>query len=491
MAYMTKGKKVIIIGLDCAAPELVFERWLEKLPNMKKLIDSGVYGELESIVPPITVPAWTSMMTSRDPGELGVYGFRNRKDYSYDGMSFATSLGVKKDTVWDLLSRAGKKSILIGVPQTYPPKPINGYMISCFMTPSIKSQYTYPPDLKGEIAKIVGDYMLDVDNFRSNNKQQILDDIYRMTEKRFKIARHMIQSKEWDFFMMVEMGVDRIHHSFWKYFDKEHIKYEPGSHFKGAVLDYYQYIDKEIGLILSLLDKDTTVIVVSDHGAKRMDGGICINEWLMQEGYLALEDIQQGIIPIAKRKIDWSKTKVWGEGGYYGRIFLNVKGREPQGVVDPDDYEKIRDEIIQRLESLGDEDGNPIGTRVYKPQELYKECNGIPPDLIAIFGNLYWRSVGSVGHGKVHTFENDTGPDDANHSQYGIFIMNDRDSIGERGKRIDNLHLMDIAPTVLDLFGIEVQKDMKGRIIRTADDPYNEDEEEEVRKRLKGLGYVE
>jgi len=224
-------KKVFVIGLDCATPQLVFEKWQSDLPNIKRLIDGGVYGELESIIPPITVPAWTCMMTSKDPGELGFYGFRNRKDYSYDGLSYANSLAIKDATLWDILSKAGKKSILVGVPQTYPPKPINGCMISCFLTPSTKSQYTFPPELKNEIETVANSYMLDVEDFRTEDKKRVLDSIFEMTQKRFQVVRHLIKTKEWDFFMMVEMGVDRIHHGFWKYFDKEHIKYEAGSPF--------------------------------------------------------------------------------------------------------------------------------------------------------------------------------------------------------------------------------------------------------------------
>lgn len=486
-----KDKKVFVIGLDCATPQLVFDKWQTELPNIKRLIDGGVYGELESIIPPITVPAWTCMMTSKDPGELGFYGFRNRKDYSYDGLSYANALAVKDATVWDILSKAGKKSILIGVPQTYPPKPINGHMISCFLTPSTKSQYTFPPELKDEIETVANGYMLDVEDFRTEDKKRVLDSIYAMTKKRFQVVRHLIKTKEWDFFMLVEMGIDRIHHGFWKYFDKDHIKYESGSPFENAILEYYKYVDQEIGSILSLLDKDVTVLVVSDHGSQKMDGGICINEWLMREGYLCLEEVPRVVTPLAKTKINWGKTMAWGEGGYYSRVSLNVKGREPQGIIEPEDYEKVRNELKEKLENLGDETGKPIGTKVYKPQEIYKKCNGIPPDLVVIFGNLLWRAVGSVGHGKIHTFENDTGPDDANHSQHGIFVMSNFDGNIGRGLKLNNLHLMDIAPTILSLFNIEIPKDMHGRIIRAESTVYNTDEEDEVRKRLEALGYIE
>ena len=458
-------KKVLIIGLDCATPQLVFDQWREELPNLKRLMEGGVYGELESSVPPITVPAWASMMTSKNPGRLGFYGFRNRADYSYDRMRIATSREVTEDTVWDILSRANKNVILVGVPQTYPPKPINGYMITSFLTPSTKSQYTYPDGFKEEVESLVEEYMLDVENFRTEDKDWLLRQIHLMTEKRFKVVKHLLREKEWDFFMLVEIGLDRIHHGFWKYFDPQHPKHQPGSPYANATRDYYKYLDEEIGEILESLDDNTVVMVVSDHGAKKMDGGICVNEWLMKEGYLKLKEKPEGIVPLEKVEVNWKKTRAWGAGGYYGRIFLNVKGREPEGIIKPKHYERVRDELVAKLTALTDEKGNPIGTRVIKPQDVYPECRNIPPDLIVYFGDLDWRSVGSVGLDRIHTFENDTGPDDANHAVNGIFIM--YDPRGEHGgRKLEGLQLMDVAPTVLDLIGLPVPGDMEGKVIR-------------------------
>ena len=457
------SKKVCIIGLDCAPPDLVFEKWRNDLPVLRGLMEKGVYGPLESTVPPITIPAWTSMVTSKNPGRLGLYGIRNRQDYSYDRMIFANSLLVKEDTLWDILSRKGKKVTLIGVPQTYPPKPVNGHMITCFLTPDTKSHYTYPESLKGEIRSWVGEYLLDVDNFRTEQKDKLLGQIYEMTEKQFKVAWHLVTEKEWDFFMMVEMGVDRIHHGFWKFHDPKHAKYEPGSKYENAIRDYYVYVDQKVGELLSHVDSKTTVLVVSDHVAKAMVGGVCVNEWLMAKGYLHLNEKPAGVIPFGKAKVDWKRTMAWGEGGYYSRIFLNVKGREPEGVIDRTDYERIREELRKGLEAITDDQGINIGTKVYKPEEVYSEARRIPPDLIVYFGNLSWRSVGSIGLGSVLTFENDTGPYDANHDTHGIFIMNGPDV--KRRERREELNLLDVAPTVLHSIGIEVPKDMEGKVI--------------------------
>jgi predicted AlkP superfamily phosphohydrolase/phosphomutase len=338
-------------------------------------------------------------------------------------------------------------------------------MITSFLTPSTKSRFTYPPELQAEVEELVGDYMLDVEGFRTEDKQRLLRQIVDMTDQHFTVVKHLVQTKPWRFFMYVEMGPDRMHHGFWKCSDPQHPKYVLGSPFENAIKEYYQHIDRQVGELLGLLDDDTIVLLVSDHGAKRMEGGICINEWLRQEGYLVLkQEPPKGIIPMAKAEIDWSRTRAWGAGGYYGRVFLNVEGREPQGIIAPQDYENVRDELTAKLEAITDAKGRNIRTRAYKAQEIYRECKGIPPDLIVHFGDLYWRSVGSLGHGGIHTFENGIGPDDANHAQHGVLAAYDpRRTIG---RRIDRLHVMDVAPTILDLFGLPIPSDMQGKVIK-------------------------
>jgi predicted AlkP superfamily phosphohydrolase/phosphomutase len=459
----TLAPKVAVIGLDCAEPQLVFSRWLDDLPNLRSLIQAGAWGRLRTIDPPISVPAWSCMVSSRDPGELGIYGFRNRKDYSYNGLAFADSRWLKVERLWDLLGQAGKHAIAIGVPQTYPPLPINGEMISCFLTPDPrKNEYTHPPALRQEIEGLVGDYQVDVQNFRSNDRDRILSEIYEMTEQRFAVARHLLETRPWDFFMMVEIGLDRIQHAFWRYLDTTHPQHEAHSRYEHAIRTYYQYLDDQIGELLERFDDDTTILVVSDHGAQPMEGGICVNEWLMREGYLTLRQPPTGTVPFAQAEVDWSRTRAWGEGGYYCRLCLNVQGREPEGTVAPGDYDRLRDELIARLEALPGPDGRSIGTRVFRPEELWPVRNGIAPDLIVYFGNLAWRSVGSIGHGDIYTFENDTGPDDANHSAHGLFVMS-----GPRvsGGRRDDLRIYDVAPTILDVFGIPVPAGMRGQVV--------------------------
>ena len=455
VAQKKSGRRVMVIGLDCAPPEHIFDEYKDEIPNIAKLVDNGMYGPLQSITPPITVPAWACMMTSKDPGTLGIYGFRNRKDHTYDGLEFATSFKVKEPTVWDILSENDKDVIVMSVPPMYPPKPTNGIQIGCFLTPTNEADYTYPKELKAELQSEVGEFIFDIRNFRTDNTQYILDEAYKMTEMKFKTADYLLANKPWDFFMMVEMGPDRLNHGIWSFIDPNHPRHEPGNPYKDSLREYYRFLDGKVGeLIDKYADDDTTVLVVSDHGAKAMVGGVCFNEWLKDEGYLGFTDPDPSeITPIGKMNIDWSKTKAWGDGGYYGRLFLNVEGREPNGVIPQADYEKTRDELIAKIEAMVDHEGNPMGNKAHKPEDIYKVQNGVAPDLIVIFGELRWRSVGSLGHGSVYTFENDTGPDEANHAEYGIFVMHN--APGQQTGRKEGLHLWDVHSTILDLFGLD------------------------------------
>jgi predicted AlkP superfamily phosphohydrolase/phosphomutase len=270
--------------------------------------------------------------------------------------------------------------------------------------------------------------------------------------------------KPWDFFMMVEMGTDRVHHAFWQYMDPSHHRYEPGNPFENVIVDYYEHVDRKIGELLEVVPEGAHVVVVSDHGAQCMEGGIAINEWLIQNGYLVLKEAPPAPTRLEGAKVDWARTTAWGSGGYYGRLFLNVRGREPQGIVFTDEYEAVRDRLIAQLEALGDPQSEPIGTRVLKPENLYRTVRGAaPPDLFVYFGDLRWRSVGTVGTGQIHTFENDTGPDDANHAPDGLLMISGP-GVAPHGP-IEDMQLMDLTPTVLRLFGLDVPDDLQGRVI--------------------------
>lgn len=485
--------KTLVIGLDSAVPDLLFGD--DRLTNFRRLMEGGCYGRLETVNPPITVPAWMCMATSQDPGSLGVYGFRNRTDHSYNDLGIVNSRSIPDTAIWDQVAREGKRANIIGVPPSYPPRKTNGICVGCFLTPDTTNDtYTYPSAAKEKIASLVGEYPVDVKGFRTDRKDWLKDEIYAMSRKHFDVVRHFLQNSEWDYFQFVEIGLDRLQHGFWKYHDPEHVLHELGNPYEEVIRDYYLYLDDEIGRLLEILTDDTAVLVLSDHGAQRLDGGFCVNEWLVKEGLLVLNEYPKQITPFSALDVNWQRTKVWSEGGYYARVFFNVKGREPNGAIDRAGYEKLRDEVKTKLEATSDDQGRPMGTMVFKPEEIYRNVRNVAPDLIAHFGGLYWRSIGGVGYSSVHVQENDSGPDDCNHSQYGSFIL--AASNNPLSGEIDGTHILDLAPTLLELSGYDIPDTMQGRSLVTGkglsagERGFSAGEEEIIRERLSGLGYI-
>ncbi|MDD8029571.1 MAG: alkaline phosphatase family protein [Acidobacteriota bacterium] len=454
-------RKALIIGLDSAPAEIVFDRRKE-FPNLNRLLENGSYGTMRSSDPPITIPAWMVMSTGKDAGRLGLYGFRHRTGPAYDKMWIATAQSINEPAIWDIIGQAGGQSVLVSVPPSYPPRPLAGNRIGCFITPGADKDYTYPKELKAEIEEKFGPYLFDVP-FRIENRAEILKEIYRMTEKRFEVIQYLMRAKPWNLFMFVEIGVDRVQHAFWKFFDKTHHLYEAGNEFEAVIVDYYKFVDEKIGALLKEAGDDTVVLAVSDHGAKRMKGAFCINEWLIAEGDLVLGAVPARGASIEKTPIDWAKTKAWGWGGYYARVFLNVEGREPQGIIKPADYEKEREALAERLRGIRGPNGEKWATQIIKPNEYYDDARGDYPDLMVYFDDLYWRSAGTLGWGTMYLAENDTGPDDAVHAQHGMYIFYDPQAKVSTRKDID---ITDIAPTVLKALGLPVPADMKGRSLR-------------------------
>jgi predicted AlkP superfamily phosphohydrolase/phosphomutase len=191
-------------------------------------------------------------------------------------------------------------------------------------------------------------------------------------------------------------------------------------------------------------------------------GGFCLNEWLIQKGYLVLKEPPTPGQSLEDAAVDWSQTRAWGAGGYYGRIFFNVKGREPQGCLTMPEYEGFRQQLAAELSTLTGPQGEPWQNQIHIPQQTYQRVRGVAPDLLVYFDHLAWRSIGTLGHGSLYTTGNDTGPDDANHAQYGLMIFYDpRHPQG--GKVLDNAQIYDILPTLLHRYGIERPGDLRGK----------------------------
>lgn len=458
---------MMIIGWDCAPTDLFEPHWLSRMPNLASLVENGTYGPLRSSDPPITVPAWTCMFSSRNPGQLGFFGFRNRKIGEYDGKWIASANAVKVPRIWDIASEADRRCCVYNVPQTYPVRAVNGIMVSSFLTPDTNCEYTYPPELADELEEVTGGYMIDCENFRTNDKAALLEQIHQMTNKRFAGAKHLLAKEPWDLFAMVYMGPDRLHHGFWKFHDPDHPKFTPGNMFEQAIYKYYDKLDVQLGQLTEYADEDTAVFVVSDHGAKSMKGCVNINDWLIREGLLTLKEPLDGPTRFDESMVDWSKTKVWAWGGYYSRVFFNVEGREPQGTIPPGEYDSFREEMIRRIEAIPDDHGEPMDTTANRAEDLYTGPHvDEAPDLLVYFDALSWRAGQDVGNESVYTFDTEIGPDDAVHDFHGIYVSNvpGREETGLR----EGLQVMDVGPTVLEVMGLPVPAEMEGSPIYTA-----------------------
>ena len=451
---------MIVVGLDCAAPRLVFDRYRDSMPNLGALMERGTWGLLRSSEPPITVPAWTCMVSGRDPGELGLYGFRNRL-VGDTGLRLANGGDVHVKRVWDWLGEHGFRVAPLFVPLTSPPSPVRGEMISGFMSPGSDAPWCFPRSLAREIEARFGRYTPDVENFRAEDLERIRNEIYAMTQQHFDIAKYIWVEKKPDFMMMVEIGLDRFHHAFWRHIDPQHPRHEPANRWADSGREYHELLDAQIGKLRELAGDDTTFLVVSDHGARAMRGGFCINEWLIRRGYLVLREALESVSPLSHDRIDWPRTVAWAEGGYYARIFLNVAGREPKGRVSTHEATALTNRLRGELGALRDDQGCAVPTLVHDPKEHYRETRGFPPDLMVYFDDLALRAIGSIGHGRLIVTENDTGPDTCNHDWHGIFVMSGGRAPA-RG-RVEGAEIYDVTPTILSVFGVERPPGILGR----------------------------
>lgn len=450
--------RVLVIGLDCVPPHLAFEAYADVMPNLSALRARGTWGTLTSSSPPITVPAWTCMVSGRDPGELGLYGFRHLREGTYTHVT-ATSKDVRVKRVWDLLGERGHSVAALFVPLTYPPTPVRGVMVSCFLTPDGAPTYTFPAGLAKELEAKHGAYVPDVRDFRTDDLARVYDELVTTTRQHFAIARDLVATRRPAFAMTVEIGSDRLHHAFYRFMDARHPAHEPGPWSEKARA-YYGLLDAELGALAALVP-EANVIVASDHGARPMVGGVALNDHLRREGWLAATPRGHGPCALADADVDWSRTRAFAEGGYYARVYLNVRGREPEGIIDPRAYDTTLDALERCLRNLTRPDGAPMPIRVDRPGAVYRATRGRAPDLLVYLDALDRRALGTIGHPDVHVSRNDRGPDACNHDFAGIFVAAGPDvpPLGEVPAR----DIVDVAPLVLELMGEAPPRDLTGR----------------------------
>lgn len=510
--------RILVIGLDGATFDLI-KPWAAAgyLPTLSRLMRDGAYGTLQSTLPPMTAPAWTSFATGTNPGKHGLYDWVAREPDSYR-FTPVTAVDGQAPTLYTLLSGAGRRVCTLNIPMTYPPLPVAGVMVSGLPAPTVQSGITYPPELYQEILQAVGDYMLYPDPGQAYSNSGItafLERLYRCTDLRAQTFAYLRQREPWDFAMLVFNGTDTICHALWKYMDRNHPLHDPRTFakFGSAIRDYYHYVDGHLANIVETLDDDTTLIIMSDHGFGPFHKFIHVNNWLIQEGLMHLKPglrsrlkgalFRRGFSPMnvynilmqfgfgaLKREvvrgqgqgllktlflsfedIDWPRTEAYSLGNI-GQIRINLVGREPFGCVQPGAaYERVRERVVARLAELRDpETGEAVVETIYRREEIY---NGPQlthaPDIVFIPKRLEYFGFGEYEFGSHKIIEAMQRGISGTHRLNGIFLAYGTPI--QPGVEIETARIIDLAPTILYLLGVPIPDHMDGCILHEAIDP--------------------
>ena len=555
-------KKVLFIGLDGATFD-VLDPLIEKglMPRLKQFIAEGIRGPLETTIPPITPTAWVSWMTGKNPGKHGVFEFLLRRkgsgalpdtpvnSRSRDGLPF-----------WDLLGQMGKQAIVTNVPCTYPPSMVNGVMISDFLTPRGRRDFTYPESLIEEVESRFGPYELYITEvYTPGNVDKILDQLFTELDYKTKVNRYLMEQYGWDVFATHYWGTDRFQHELWHLLDETHPFFnrkERDAHI-GRIHEYWHAVDSTLGRLFDDVGADSTVYLGSDHGFGPIKRFLCFNVWLIDQGLLVLKRdamtlfkraiFRLGLTPdLAYRSamkmglahlrlsvgvtnrsklmnlanmlmlslgdVDWSRTVAFSKGNY-GQIFINLRGREQHGIVEPGaEYEKVMGEVIEKLRGLGDEANRPLIGPIWRREDLYTGSHiGEAPDIQFLPSDMTNKPLGTLDL-TSNKFITPVYGNSGDHRMHGIMLG--RGPELHRGARFEGARIIDFAPTILHSFGVAVPSDMDGRVLEEIFTPaymaehsvrrsdaveyqapetagaMTDEESEEIRQRLRGLGYL-
>ncbi len=536
---MKKVPKVVVIGLD-AATWTVIRPWMAEgqMPNLAKLMKAGVSGTLESILPPITPPAWTSFMTGKNPGKHGIFHFVETEHGGY-AMNYANATSRRSPTVWKLLNNAGYSVGTMNIPFTYPPEPLNGFQISGMDTPSETSPFIHPPELREELVKHLGGIQLDIRFLGAmstdERRNQVLAEMKQIDKQWTKAALYLLENHPQDVMMFVFMSIDTVQHHFWQHMDKEHFLHDPkrAPKFGDPVVDRTIFLNRYLAQLGLLHYDEKTTSGIRSLGKKLLRVSFSMLRSTLssrQKSWLAR------LFPKIRQKsemayssftsIDWSRTKAYCSEVLASPpcIWINLKGVKPQGIVDPGAYDALVTFIIEKLAELKDpRTGKPVINRVYRRNEIFHGPFAHEgADLV-----LDWWSEDSLFSSQP-SFPEDTGkpaliirehrPSEKSewggtHRLNGILIA--RGSGFRSGAEIANARLIDIAPTLLHLLGVPVPEDMDGKVLASAFQPdfllarpirsgaasgtsatdrpsgYTDEEAAKVEERLQALGYLE
>lgn len=537
--------KLLIIGFDGATFNLI-RPWAEQgyLPNLARLMAGGVHGDLTSTLPPVTSPAWPTFVTGCNPGKHGVFDFIQPHGAHF---TLVNSTQIKQPTIWQRLSQLNYHIGVMNVPVTYPPQPVNGFQIGCLLTPK-GAEASYPAGLIARYEAQLGPYRI-VPNvqYKPGNEIEFRDDLYDLIHTRGKWALHLIEHEPWDAFMVHFLAMDLMKHALWRFMDHTHPRHE-ASPYEHAIRDGYALVDEYIGRLMAKLPPDAGVMVMSDHGFGPLRNMVNLNVFFMQKGLLKLKrdpwtqlkafafrygltpsaayqwiarlGLQNVIARVSKNtrnnivgkflsfeNVDWNRTIAYSMG-HVGQVYLNLAGREPQGIIPPAQYEQRLQEVMAVLHELRDDDGRPILSQLIRGDQTYQgpyAHKGADLHLILDDYNMIACPLFAT-EGKVmtHQIRGDSGC----HRSEGIFIAYGPGI--KQGVTLPAHSIMDLAPTIMHLLGAPVPTEMDGRVLSdifthptpvtySADNApatavsgqqYDADESAQVEERLRSLGYL-
>jgi predicted AlkP superfamily phosphohydrolase/phosphomutase len=538
--------KAVTVGLDGATFGLLDPLIAAGvMPNLEQILARGVRARLMSTIPPVTAPAWTTFTTGVNPGRHGVFDFRQRLDGK---LRWVTSHSVRAPRIWDWINVAGHSAGAINMPLTYPPTPVREYMLSGFLTPSNSREYTYPPGLGEQLERAIGEYIIyePIPPMGLREKEDIaayLHRIQRMVHQRARALYWFMSNHPTDLLVIVFQVLDTLQHVFWKYLDPREPAFnsELATAVRPALLDCYRQVDDILGQVQRRLDDNTYFILGSDHGFGPLSHQFLVNEWLAQQGLLRysrgklvaekvirrvrnhlrlgkagapLLEQTTRFVPDHKSAIDWARTQAFSGEIHQQAIYVNLRGREPMGIVEPGEkYEAVRDEVIAQASKLRDPTtGQRIHCQVHRREELYHgPFVEDAPDL-AIVADDYNYQATTLFSLRGRYLQDQHLPLGA-HRRDGILVIS---GPGVRpGDQVAPVSIADVTPTVLYLMGLAVPEGLDGNVIVEALDPgylqnhpvryqpatqvpgaaegisYSESEAAEIETRLQGLGYLE
>jgi predicted AlkP superfamily phosphohydrolase/phosphomutase len=530
------------------------------MPNLARLRRDGVSGPLRSIIPPVTAPAWCSFMTGKNPGKHGVFEFLMREPGSFEDVPVTSHRRVGR-TLWGILGEGGKQVLVVGVPVTYPPQEVAGNLIADFLTPMGERRFTHPASLLDEVEAATGPYQLyHVEVYRRGKGRLVLDELERVLEANRRANLWLLRNKPWDFAMLHVWGTDRFGHELWHVLDPAHPMHDPAEAaiLRDRCVAWWKRVDAVVGEWMEAAPGAATV-VLSDHGFGPIHRFLVLNVWLLHERFLRLRRsastfvkrslFELGLSPAAGyrlamrlgfararlaagvgtrsrlvrrlnrlflslRDVDWSRTRVYSKGNY-GQLFLNLKGREPRGIVEPAEAAEVIAEVVAALRALRDPStGEPLVGGIWTKRELYSgRFVERAPDITFLPADMRNKALGTLDF-TSHRFIEDVYGNSGDHRLDGVFFMAG-DGV-QSGARLAGASLLDVAPTLLHYLGEAVPSDFDGRVLTDAftaeelaanpvrivdapaeggDDAGREhdltsEEMQEIRERLKRIGYL-